>query len=372
MENIFNWEDSFLLGISQVDNQHKRLVDLINDMGEIVLAPEDMDQQKLRDAIDDMLEYANIHFNDEENLMISTGLYPPYIQEHQALHREFFEESRSLADTEGSISQQHAKNVLNYLVDWLAYHILGVDHGMARQIEAVQNGRSPEQAYKDEVNNSQDGTQLFLTALKGLIQEVSRRNMELRDLNKTLEQKVEERTAELREANRKMEALAIHDELTGLPNRRFAISVLNRLWDENGEKGFHFSVLLVDVDKFKYVNDTYGHAEGDSLLQFIAAKLKDAVRNDDTVCRLGGDEFLIICPNCSEQDAGRVAEKILASGEEYSSKEGIVCWQGELSIGYAQAKPDMSKPEDLLEASDKALYIVKERGGFQAVPASHD
>jgi len=141
-------------------------------------------------TINSMLENAKIYFSDEENLMISSGLYPPYIKEHQSMHREFFEEARSLAETENYISQQQAKKVMNYLVDWLAYHILGLDHGMARQIDAVQNGQSPEEAYKDEVNDPQKGTEPFLTALKGLFQEVTQRNRELRDLNQTLEQQV--------------------------------------------------------------------------------------------------------------------------------------------------------------------------------------
>ena len=180
---------------------------------------------------------------------------------------------------------------------------------------------------------------------------------------------MEERTAELREANRKLEALAVRDELTGLPNRRFALSVLSRLWEETQEHGFHFSVLMLDVDKFKYVNDTYGHGEGDALLQFIAARLQEAVRNDDTVCRLGGDEFLIICPQCPQQEAGRVAENILALRPHYYNADGETCWQGEVSIGYAQARSTMHKPEDLLEAADRALYAAKGQGGCQSAGA---
>jgi diguanylate cyclase (GGDEF)-like protein/hemerythrin-like metal-binding protein len=369
MENIFNWDESFLVGISWVDTQHKKLVDLINDMGEIVLAHEAMDEQKLSSALNAMVEYAGLHFRDEEDMMLSQGMHPPYIQGHQAMHREFFEEASSLDATQGKLSRQHAEKVLSYLVDWLAYHILGVDQGMARQINAIQNGRSPEQAYRDELDDAQSGTEPLVTALKGLFQEVSQRNRELRELNRTLEHKVEERTADLREANRKLEALAVRDELTGLPNRRFALSVLNRLWEETPEHGFLFSVLLLDVDKFKYVNDTYGHGEGDALLQFIAARLQEAVRNDDTVCRLGGDEFLIICPHCTEQEAGGVAENILGSMPDYSSADGETCWQGEVSIGYAQARSPMDKPEDLLEAADTALYAAKDRGGCQAAGA---
>jgi len=367
MENIFNWNKSFLLGISLVDSQHKKLVDLVNDMGEIVLSQESMDEKMINSALNAMQEYAEIHFRDEEDLMIHEGVHPSHIQKHRAMHKEFSEEARALVATEGRISQQYAKNVLNYLVDWLAYHILHVDQSMGRQIKALQNGLTQEQAYLDEENNDRAGSEPLLTALKGLFEVVSQRNRELRELNRNLEQMVEERTAELRKANHKLEALAVRDELTGLANRHFAIAALNRLWEEAPQKGFHFSVILLDVDKFKKVNDTYGHAEGDALLRFIAKQLQEMVRNDDTVCRLGGDEFLIICPHCPQEDAGRIAETILASMQSYCTPGGEVCWHGELSIGYAQSQSFMNRPEELLEVADKALYTAKRRGGCQSV-----
>jgi hemerythrin len=371
MSNVFNWNESFLVGISQVDDQHKKLVDLINDLGEIALNKEVINAQKFREASNAMLDYAKVHFRDEEALMKSAGLDPNFIQNHHFLHRTFFEEARAWDTYNGQLSPQQAKQLLNYLVDWLAYHILGTDHSMARQIKAVQAGQSAEQAYQAEAEEAQTGTEPLLTALKGLFETVSQRNQELRKLNQTLEQKVEERTAELKQANRKLEALAVNDELTGLPNRRFAMSLLNKLWAEAETNSYRFSVLLLDADKFKQVNDIYGHAEGDALLQSIAVTLQEAVRNDDTVCRLGGDEFLVICPGCSENEAALVAEKILNAQKEYCNSEGVVCWNGAVSIGFAQAQPSMHRPEDLLKKADQALYVAKRKGGSQAASAHH-
>ncbi|SMP52898.1 hemerythrin [Desulfonatronum zhilinae] len=369
MNKVFNWNESFLVGISMVDEQHQKLVDLINEVGETALANDRLDPEKLKAASMAMLDYTRIHFSDEEAMIKSVGLFPAYIKYHQGLHRTFVEEAESLASRAESLSPDQAEQMLGYLVEWLAYHILGVDQGMARQVQAVQDGQDAEQAYQTEADQARTGTEPLLTALKGLFKTVSQRNHELRQLNSNLEQLVQERTAELQQANRRLQALAVHDELTGLPNRRFAMTLLGNLWAEAAEQGFNFSVLLLDADKFKQVNDTYGHAVGDDLLRALAVALQESVRTDDIVCRLGGDEFLVVCPRCSEEDAALVAGKILAADKTFRNADRVVIWEGPVSIGFAQARASMARPDDLLEAADQALYAAKRRGGCRAVGA---
>ncbi len=369
MTKVFNWNESFLVGISMVDDQHQKLVDLINDVGEVALTNQQPDPEKLKAACKAMLDYTRIHFRDEEAMISSVGLAPAYIRYHQDLHKTFVDEAALLTDKAGDFSPEQTEQMLGYLVDWLAYHILGVDQGMARQVRAVQNGQNPEQVYLDEADDGQSGAEPLLTALKGLFKTISQRNLELRQLNSNLERLVAERTAELQQANRKLQALAVHDELTGLPNRRFAMSLLGNLWDETQEQGFNFSVLLLDADKFKQVNDTHGHAVGDDLLRFLAVALQQAVRTDDIVCRLGGDEFLVICPQCPEEDAALVAGKILSADKTYRNADRVVLWEGPVSIGFAQARASMARPEDVLEAADQALYSAKRQGGCRAVGA---
>ncbi|GAB6057612.1 diguanylate cyclase [Desulfonatronum parangueonense] len=369
MTKVFNWTESFLVGISMVDDQHQKLVDLINDVGEVALKNEQFDPERLKAACKAMLDYTRIHFRDEEAMIQSVGLAPAYIRYHQGLHKTFVDEAALLEDRAGVFSPEETEQMLGYLVDWLAYHILGVDQGMARQVRAVQAGQDAEEVYLAEADDDQSGTEPLLTALKGLFRTVSQRNLELRRLNSNLEQLVEERTAELKQANRQLQALAVHDELTGLPNRRFAMSLLGNLWAEAAEKGFNFSILLLDADKFKQVNDIHGHAVGDDLLRFLAVALREAVRTDDIVCRLGGDEFLVICPNCPEEDAALVAKKILDADKVYRNADRVVIWEGPVSIGFAQARASMTKPEDLLEAADQALYAAKRQGGCRAMGA---
>lgn len=366
METVFTWDESFLTGVAPVDKQHKRLVDLINDMGEIAMSGETADPEELAAVTKEMLEYAKFHFRDEEELMERSGLDARHIADHHAQHQAFFEESQSLTTVKRELHPEQTRELLQYLVDWLAYHILGIDQSMARQLRAVESGQSGEQAFLAEQNTTQDSTEPLLTALKGLFQTVSERNRELRRLNRTLENRVQERTKELEEANRQLQALAIQDELTGLPNRRYALSAIDTLWQKVQHEGTQLAVLMLDADKFKEVNDHFGHDEGDALLKTLAKQLQHAVRPNDIVCRLGGDEFLVLCPGGSMEDACQVAHSILDSPKNYCNAEGVQCWDGGVSIGVAQTEPSMTKPEQLLKAADQDLYASKRKGGSGA------
>ena len=150
-----------------------------------------------------------------------------------------------------------------------------------------------------------------MTALRGLFELVSQRNKALIQLNETLEQRVEQRTLALSEANRHLEQLSLTDVLTGLPNRRHAMKTLSQLWQESiaGEVGL--VCIMIDVDHFKEVNDRYGHEAGDKVLVKLAQTLRESFRNDDIVCRLGGDEFFVICPCTSREGGSYVADLVL-------------------------------------------------------------
>jgi hemerythrin len=187
----------------------------------------------------------------------------------------------------------------------------------------------------------------------------------LRALNRELEQRVQQRTIDLEHANRQLQLLSTQDDLTGLPNRRFAILSLNQLWFETQRYGGALSVLMLDADRFKEVNDRFGHAAGDALLRDLAKRLRDAVRRSDIVCRLGGDEFLVICPRSSRLGAADVARKILADKRPCRTGDGVECWDGALSIGIAEVRGSMTRLEDLLQAADQALYTAKRQGGAQ-------
>jgi diguanylate cyclase (GGDEF)-like protein/PAS domain S-box-containing protein len=155
---------------------------------------------------------------------------------------------------------------------------------------------------------------------------------------------------------------ALHDPLTGLPNRALALDRLEGALARRRRDGRAVAVLLADLDQFKLVNDSLGHAAGDDLLVALAPRLQDAVRPSDTVARLGGDEFLVVCEQLDgAHEAIRVAERVAQA-----INQPIVLSTGEhfitASTGIAVAESADALPEELLRDADAAMYRAKERG----------
>lgn len=369
MLSLFDWNESFLTHLPSVDEQHQRLVELINDLGELVTSVHGAAPHAFAHACETVLDYARVHFADEEAHMERAGIDPRHLDGHRAAHRSFAEHVGAAAAAAGedpdgeNTDGEHARNLVEFLVHWLAHHILGIDQSMARQAHAIAGGRAPADALADELRSVPSNTEPLLQALSGLFQTVSARNRELRALNRELEERVHARTEDLERANSRLRLLSTQDDLTGLPNRRFALSALAELWTEARRDGVPLSVLLLDADRFKEVNDRHGHAVGDELLRALATRLNDAVRNSDIVCRLGGDEFLVICPRSERAGAALAAGKILATKDAFRGPQGEPCWDGSLSIGIAEVDATMQRPEDLLRAADDALYEAKRQGG---------
>ena len=169
--------------------------------------------------------------------------------------------------------------------------------------------------------------------------------------------------------------LAHHDILTGLPNRIMKQKRLNELLGgplPSTREREHFTVFCLDLDGFKEVNDKFGHAAGDALLVAVARRLRDSVREQDFVCRVGGDEFVALLPSLSDDEAasiaGRVIDKISKPYEIGLSAQPRVG----VSIGSACAPRDGADADELLRSADHALYEAKRRGKgiYVAQPAS--
>jgi hemerythrin len=364
---IFNWNEAFLTHIPTIDDQHQSLLGMINNLGEIVMSSDEIDPVSFSLVREGLLNYARVHFSDEEVLMKRMGLDHRHVNRHMEAHRTFMSDALKLCDlngSEGKVSFERAILLVDFLVKWLACHMLEVDQSMARQVFSLQQGHSPEEAYEFEEQRTHSHMEPLLSALSGLFHMVSKRNSELRAMNRELEQRVALRTAELERANQRLAQLSTHDDLTGLPNRRFAIQSLDQLLLEKAR--YHdegLSVLMLDADHFKAVNDRFGHAQGDTLLRTLAERLRQSVRASDIVCRLGGDEFLIICPRGTREGALNVARLILETSQPCFTPDGVECWDGAISIGIAEAEGDLVKPEDLLGAADQALYASKHKKG---------
>jgi diguanylate cyclase (GGDEF)-like protein/PAS domain S-box-containing protein len=153
-----------------------------------------------------------------------------------------------------------------------------------------------------------------------------------------------------------------YDELTGLPNRKLLADRLRQAMLQAQHNGTQLAVLYVDLDRFKTINDTLGHAAGDRFLRMVAPRLIEAVRETDTVARSGGDEFVIVLPDvASVRDAGRSAERIIASFAKPVPFEGRELYSS-ASVGISIYPDDGETPEELIRYADAALNRAKASG----------
>ena len=156
--------------------------------------------------------------------------------------------------------------------------------------------------------------------------------------------------------------LAHHDHLTGLPTRKYSMERLVAAIARASQTGRRVAVMFADIDNFKTVNDTLGHHIGDELIKSIAINIKEAVREGDTVGRVGGDEFIVVLPDLPEvRDAETVGNKILraVSTELVQMNEKVSV---SLSLGVALYPDDANDPSSLIKHADQAMYQAKRRG----------
>jgi diguanylate cyclase (GGDEF)-like protein/PAS domain S-box-containing protein len=167
---------------------------------------------------------------------------------------------------------------------------------------------------------------------------------------------------ERKEAEARATYLAHHDSLTGLPNRLLMHDRLHQAIVQARRSGGQVALMFMDLDRFKLVNDSFGHVIGDTLLKKVAARLTHCLRDTDTVARLGGDEFTIMLPDVdSPQGAGEVAERILSDfAEPFSEAEQELYVSA--SIGISLFPRDGTAPDELVKHADTAMYSAKDSG----------
>ena len=198
-----------------------------------------------------------------------------------------------------------------------------------------------------------------LTQLK---EEISREREEVRRI-----------ASELAVTNRRLQRLALTDPLTLLPNRRYGMDTLEQEWEAAKNRGRPVTCMLIDLDRFKQINDTYGHDTGDTALKQAAKIMQDVIRTQDIVSRIGGEEFMVICPDTQLKEGVRYAELIRKTFEDCLINAGADRIKISVSIGIAEYNPDMPHFSALIKAADDALYRAKFNGRNRVVaytPAS--
>ena len=178
-------------------------------------------------------------------------------------------------------------------------------------------------------------------------------------------------TEQLRLTVRASMEMAVTDALTGLYNRRYLETQLTQLIEQSADRGKGLSLLTLDIDFFKSVNDSFGHDAGDRVLQEVAGRFRGSVRNVDLACRTGGEEFVVVLPGAELQVAERVGERIRKA---IAAKPFLLGPGSHLtvtaSLGVASLASADDTLEDLLKRADRALYRAKREGRNRVVPAA--
>jgi diguanylate cyclase (GGDEF)-like protein len=186
--------------------------------------------------------------------------------------------------------------------------------------------------------------------------------------NERLQAELDAARGELQRERTKVESLcseARTDALTGLPNRRSFDEELNRRFDQWRRHDVPVSLLLIDIDRFKQVNDQHGHPAGDAVLRWIARLIRDAFREMDVPARYGGEEFATILPGTQLSDAANVAERLRAAIAARVFQDGDLTLPVTVSIGVATSTAG-DDPAKLIERTDEALYAAKQNGRNRA------
>ncbi len=240
------------------------------------------------------------------------------------------------------------------IVEECADDLSSVNTGLKRELQdgdispGVENALEKSEAVESKVQDASEALSLVNRALQ---EQINERHVLDAQLATVTKQGDEARHASL------------HDPLTGLPNRALFNDRLEHGLAVANRNGLHFAVMFLDLDDFKMINDSYGHDVGDLVLQMIAGRLKETTRDDDTVCRHGGDEFLYILVNTeSEHDITIVAEKIINAVQvpcDIQVRDISVSLSINPSIGISIFPKDGTTSEALLDVADKAMYRAK-------------
>jgi len=191
----------------------------------------------------------------------------------------------------------------------------------------------------------------------------------LRNANKTLEQKVKKRTKELEKSKNKLKKLALQDSLTGLYNRRYFEKIIEKLITISKRKDEDLSLVILDIDNFKRVNDNYGHDIGDLVLKKLSSVLTEMLRESDVISRIGGEEFAILLPNTNIHSAYELSNKIRIKVEEMNlglDKENLLTFT--ISLGVASYSKEVDENfYSIFKRADEALYEAKNTGKNKVV-----
>lgn len=365
---MFPWNKNFETGIEIVDKQHKKLISLLNKLAETLVQDNHLESNRV---FDELTDYANNHFETEEAIWIEYFEQDSWLSSHHSAHISFLPKVIELREQGTNQSNYEIiENILEFLIQWLAFHIIDTDRRMALVTQNMQHKeKSLEEAKcisEIEMNRS---AKLLTNTILTMYAQLSSRSLDLlreKRQHQDTEQELNKTNLQLRKINTKLKNLAITDQLTGLFNRRHFISVFKRELKRAYREKNCLSLIMLDIDLFKKINNDYGHSEGDRVLTQVSKKLKSfCQRPTDYVFRLGGEEFSILAANLDQQGTIEFAEIIRKGIEQLniSNKSNDIIEALTVSIGTITKIPDNTDTIDkYMSIADMRLYKAKTLG----------
>jgi diguanylate cyclase (GGDEF)-like protein len=296
------------------------------------------------------------YYVDEQNSTLPPprrgrrGLTEYVIRQRRACLIDYDEASRLMANNEIEYNNEPGRSQ-----SWLGIPLFDAD--VVRGVLVVQS-------YTPDVRYSLRDQDLLTFVSRHIDTALSRRSAAeaVHQANLQLEARVQSRTRELDHANAKLKYENAHDSLTALPNRTHLQQRLQGAWFEYCQRQRELVVMFIDLDRFKMVNDSFGHHFGDLLLMQSAQRLRSCLRESDLLARLGGDEFAVLAPEATLEAAVDIAERILAAFDLPFLINGHEIFSS-CSIGIVGADSQFhQEPADLLRDADTAMYRVKNAG----------
>ena len=369
---VFPWNKNFETGIATIDEQHKVLVSLLNELAGTLARD---DQLEINRVFDELAEYANFHFETEEAIWVEYFGDDSWLSSHQLTHSSFLPKVVELKEQDTNKPLiEIIESIVKFLIRWLAFHIIDSDKRLAFVVHNMEKGLSFEEAKVASDKKMSGSIRVLIETVMTMYDGLSSRTLDLmreRHERKKIEEELHEANTQLREVNIKLEELAITDQLTGLFNRRHFNNVFKQELKRANRENTFLSLIILDIDFFKKLNDNYGHSEGDRVLAQVSQKLINLCqRPGDYAFRLGGEEFGVLAANLDPQGTVEFA-KIVRKGIEalgIPHEHSDVAKFLTVSIGSVTMMPDETDTiDDYMSIADARLYKAKELGRNQVV-----
>lgn len=357
---IFPWNKNFETEITEIDEQHKTIVALLNKLANDLTKDELIE---VENTFEDLAKYAEFHFECEEKVWAKCIKDNSIINAHKDSHASFLPSVIELREKNKSENLHEViEEVILFLIKWLAFHIIDEDKRLALVIKSLEEGKDVNEAIYT-------ADELMSGTLKNLVDTVLTMYDEISIKAINL---IRERTRrikaekELLEINKKLKKLSITDQLTKLYNRRYYDDTLKRELSKAKRNKTNIALILLDIDYFKNINDTYGHAYGDKVLVLVAACLeKICKRPNDFVFRVGGEEFAILITNENNENILSLTKILQKSIQDLKiqNKNSKISDYLTLSAGVVSKIPVSKDTSDsIMKLADDRLYFAKKDG----------